>query len=388
MKEDTKLAQLGRGLVGFEGTVNLPVYRASTVLSANAEAYERRFDEDALFSNVTYGANGTQNARALSEAIAAIENAEFSIVTASGLSAISMTLSTLLSAGDHLLMTDSTYGPTRRFCDEVLARYGVETTYYDPTDDEETILASIRSNTRLLYMEAPGSLTFEMQDIPSLSQIAKEHHLISVMDNTWATPLAFKPLDHGVDVSIQAGTKYISGHSDLVIGFISVNSDKLFRKIFSNTRAFGDVCGPDDCYLSLRGLRTLSIRLQRHGESALTIATWLSSHQYVERVLYPPLSTDPGHAIWKRDFSGGASLFGLILKDSSETAVKRFIDNLNYFHIGSSWGGYESLVSFSRLDGLRSATKRWNESTYVVRLHIGLEDPFDLQNDLEQALTP
>ena len=388
MKEDTKLAQLGRGLGGFEGTVNLPVYRASPILSANAEAYERRFDEDALFSNVTYGANGTQNARALSEAIAAIENAEFSIVTASGLSAISMTLSALLSAGDHLLMTDSTYGPTRRFCDEVLARYGVETTYYDPTDDEETIQASIRSNTRLLYMEAPGSLTFEMQDIPSLSQIAKEHHLISVMDNTWATPLAFKPLDHGVDVSIQAGTKYISGHSDLVIGFISVNSDNLFRKIFSNARAFGDVCGPDDCYLSLRGLRTLSLRLQRHGESALTIATWLSSHQYVERVLYPPLSTDPGHAIWKRDFSGGASLFGLILKDSSETAVKRFIDNLNYFHIGSSWGGYESLVSFSRLDGLRSATKRWNEATYVVRLHIGLEDPFALQNDLEQALTP
>tara|TARA_Y100000588_G_scaffold370346_1_gene440354 strand:- start:497 stop:1009 length:513 start_codon:yes stop_codon:yes gene_type:complete len=166
MKEDTKLAQLGRGLGGFEGTVNLPVYRASTILSANAEAYERRFDEDALFSNVTYGANGTQNARALSEAIAVIENAEFSMVTASGLSAISMTLSALLSAGDHLLMTDSTYGPTRRFCDEILARYGVETTYYDPTDDEETIQASIRSNTRLLYMEAPGSLTFEIRTYP------------------------------------------------------------------------------------------------------------------------------------------------------------------------------------------------------------------------------
>ena len=385
MKEDTKLIQLGRGASEFEGTVNLPVYRASTILSPDADSYQHRFDGDAVLENVTYGASGTHNARALAEAVAGLENASRSMVTASGLSAISMTLSALTGSGDHVLVTDSTYGPTRRFCDEVLARYGVETTYYDP-DQGDDIAALIRPNTRVLYMEAPGSLTFEMQDVPALAALASHHGVLSVMDNTWATPLAFKPLDHGVDISIQAGTKYIAGHSDLVIGFISSNDDTVFRRIFSNTRIFGDVAGPDDCYLALRGLRTLAVRLKRHTESALKITQWLSGHPAVDRVLYPPLPSDPGHALWKRDFDGGASLFGLVLKDAGESAAEQFIDRLNYFQIGSSWGGYESLVAFNRLDTMRSVDTRWDPQTFVLRLHIGLEDPEDLQADIAQAL--
>ena len=382
MRQDTKLVHFGRGAAEHEGTVNVPVHRASTILSPDVESYIHRFDGDNRFTNITYGASGTHNARALREAIAALEDAEGCIVTSSGLSCITMTLSALLGAGDHALITDSAYGPTRNFCLNVLTRYGVEITFYDPAAGAG-VESLIRKNTRLVFTEAPGSLTFEMQDIPAIAAVAKKHGLISVTDNTWATPLFFKPLEHGIDVSLQAATKYIAGHSDLVIGAISTRDDALYRRIADHTKTFGDVAGPDDCYLALRGLRTLGIRLERQQRSALRVAEWLSSRAEVKRVLFPALPDDPGHAIWQRDFSGASSLFGIALQADDEVA-KRWVDALRLFGIGSSWGGFESLVAFNYMAGLRETTP-WTDTPYLLRMHIGLEDPQDLIDDLESA---
>ena len=252
MKQDTKLVHFGRGAAEFEGIVNIPVHRASTILSPDVESYIHRFDGDNRFTNVTYGAQGTHNARALREAIGALEDAQGCIVTSSGLSCISMTLSALLAAGDHALITDSAYDPTRNFCTNVLTRYGIEITFYDPLLGAG-IEGLIRENTRLVFTEAPGSLTFEMQDIPAIAAVAKKHDVITVTDNTWATPIFFKPLDHGVDVSLQAATKYIAGHSDLVIGAISTRNNQLYRQMADHLKFFGDVAGPDDCYLAAAG---------------------------------------------------------------------------------------------------------------------------------------
>ena len=382
MKQDTKLVHYGRGAAEFEGPVNVPVHRASTILSPDVESYIHRFDADNAFTNITYGANGTQNARALREALAALEDAKGCVVTSSGLSCIAMTLSALLDAGDHALVTDSAYGPTRSFCTKVLTRYGVEVTFYDPLmgGDVESL---VRDNTRLVFTEAPGSLTFEMQDIPAIVAVAKKHGLLTVMDNTWATPLFFKPLEHGVDVVLQAATKYIAGHSDLVIGAITMGDDSIYRLIAEHTKTFGDVPGPDDCFLALRGLRTLSVRLERQQRSALRVAEWLSGRKEVKRVLFPALPDDPGHAIWKRDFGGASSLFGLAL-NVDEAAAKRWVDALALFNVGSSWGGYESLVAFNYMQGLREVSP-WTETAYLLRMHIGLEDPQDLIEDLDSA---
>ena len=301
MKDDTKLVHMGRGPSSFEGTVNLPVYRASTILSPDIDSYIHRFDDEKNFTDITYGARGTQNARALGEAVAALESGYGSIVTTSGLSAISIALGALVSAGDHILVSDSVYGPTRTFCNEVLSRYGVATEYFEP-EIGEAIVELIGENTRLVFMEAPGSLTFEMQDIPGITRAAKTKGLLTLMDNTWATPMFFRPLEHGVDVSIQAGTKYIAGHSDLVIGMITSSSESTHRLILRHAHNLGDAASPDDCFLALRGLRTLSVRLHRQQESALKIASWLSKQSQVYRVLYPALTDDPGYALWKRDF--------------------------------------------------------------------------------------
>jgi len=384
MKQDTQLVHLGRGKAEAQGSPNLPVHRASTILSPNLAAYLARFEGDKRYQTVTYGANGTQNARALADVAAAVEGGHKSIVTASGLSAVTMTLSSLLKTGDHLLVTDSVYGPTRRFCDEVLSGFGVETTYYDPAIGAD-IATLFRDNTRLVYLEAPGSLTFEMQDIPAIVAVAQQRGILSAMDNTWATPLFFQPLANGVDVSIQAGTKYFAGHSDLVIGIVTTSSDALYRCIADHVMTWGDVAGPDDCYLALRGMRTMAVRLQRQYESALHIASWLAQRPEIKRVLYPPLEQDPGHGLWKRDFSGGASLFGLAMHTIDLDAVARMVDGLELFQIGSSWGGYESLVAFNKAP-LPREVAHWTETPFLLRLHIGLEDPEDLIKDLEAGL--
>ena len=384
MKEDTKLVHLGRGPSSFEGTVNLPVYRASTILSADMDSYIHRFDDEKNLTDITYGARGTQNSRALGEAIADLEGGHGTIVTTSGLSAISVTLGALVSAGDHILISDSVYGPTRTFCNQVLSRYGVTTEYYSP-DIGDAIAELIQKNTRLVLMEAPGSLTFEMQDIPGITRAAKEKGVLTVMDNTWATPVFFRPLEHGVDISIQAGTKYIAGHSDLVIGMVTSSSEATHRMLVSQAHNLGDAASPDDCFLALRGLRTLSVRLYRQQESTLKVATWLADQPQVYRVLYPALADDPGHALWKRDFKGASSLFGLAMHSEDETAVKAMADSLEYFQIGSSWGGYESLIAFNHMPVARERVS-WTEKPFMLRVHIGLEDPEDLIADLAQGL--
>ena len=384
LKDETRLVAAGRGRPEPEGTVNLPVYRASTILSPDIESYLRRFDDGRAYDAITYGANGTHNARALAEAVAALEGGCRTVVTASGLSAITMALCAFASAGDHVLVTDSVYGPTRRFCDEVLARYGVETTFYDPAIGAD-IARLFRDNTRLVFLEAPGSLTFEMQDVPAIAGAARARGILSAMDNTWATPLFFKPLAHGIDISIQAGTKYVAGHSDLVIGLVTVADEALHRRLADTVMAFGEVSGPDDCYLALRGLRTLSVRIRRQARSALAVAAWLSEQAGVRRVLYPPLPGDPGHALWPRDFEGAASLFSVVLDTTDRKAVARMVDEFSLFRIGSSWGGYESLVWLYEMPLPRNVVP-WKEIPFLMRLHIGLEDPDDLIADLDAGL--
>ena len=384
MKQDTKLIALGRAPVRAQGPVNLPVHRASTILSEHLDGYVHRFDGDNRFNNVIYGSTGTQNSRALAEAVAAVESGHRTVVTGSGLSAVTMAVSAVVRAGDHVLVPDSVYGPTRWFCAEILCRYGVETSFYDPAIGAG-IAEAMRESTRLVYTEAPGSLTFEMQDVPAIAKAAHERGALVAMDNTWATPLYFRPLEHGVDISIQAGTKYFAGHSDLVIGMITTATDELFKTIADQTFAFGDSASPDDCFLALRGMRSLSVRLERQSASAMKVARWLEARSEVKQVLYPALESDPGHALWKRDFGGASSLFGLAMHTTDEAAVARMVNGFDLFRIGSSWGGFESLVAYNRMPIPRTIVP-WTETPFLLRMHIGLEDPDDLIADLEAGL--
>lgn len=383
-KVSTRLIQLGRGKKESEGTVNVPVHRASTVVYSDLETYLARHADGRRYSSITYGATGTHNSRALATAVADLEGGAGTVITTTGLSAITMTLSALLAQGDHVLISDSVYAPTRNFCNNVLARNGVRTTYYDPGIGAG-IADLIEPETRLVFTEAPGSLSFEMQDIPAICEAAHARDVLVAMDNTWATPLYFRPIDHGVDISIQAGTKYIAGHSDLVIGMITSATEELHRRIFDSTRTFGDIAGPDDCFLALRGLRTMSVRLAQQSASAMAVASWMAEQPGVARVLFPPLPSDPGHALWKRDFTGGSSLFGLCLAKGDLETVTRFVEHLRLFCIGSSWGGYESLVA-AYPTPLPRAVVPFDEVPYLVRLHIGLEDADDLMADIAAAL--
>ena len=382
MKDATKLIHLGRPDSQFEGAVNHPVYRASTILSNDIKSYLARAAGDNRFTNIIYGARGTQNARALAEAVCELEGGAGTSISASGLSAVTMAISAFVSAGDHILMSDSVYGPARKFCDATMSRYGVSTTYYDPLIGGD-IAGLIQDNTRLIYTEAPGSLTFEMQDIPAIVAAAKARDVLVAMDNTWATPMYFKPLEAGVDISIQAGTKYFGGHSDVIIGMITCATEQQHRQMVDHRGTYGDVCGPDDCFMALRGLRSLHVRLPQQSANALKVAQWLTERDEVARVLHPALPDDPGHAIWARDFSGAASLFGLVLKSQDLDATARFIDDLELFKIGSSWGGFESLMVMNTAAGLGRTVHPWTESEYILRVHVGLEDPEDLVADLD-----
>lgn len=383
MKPDTQLIHSGRNPVAAESGVNVPVHRASTIVYPDVQSYLGRFDGTRRFSHVTYGATGTRNARALAGAVNELEGGSGTLVTASGLSACTVAIAAVVKSGDHILVTDTVYGPTRRFCAEVMTRFGVHTEFYDPAIGAD-IGTLCRDNTTLIFTEAPGSLTFEMQDIAAITAVANGKGILVAMDNTWATPLYYKPLQHGVDISIQAGTKYVAGHSDLVIGLISAASSELYQQIADYTMTIGDVAGPDDCYLALRGLRTMNLRLRQQYQSALAVAGWLAEQPQVSRVLYPPLSSDPGHPLWRQQFSGGASLFGLVLHDDSLAATERMINSLQHFQIGSSWGGYESLVAVNQR--IARDVVPWTHSELLLRLHIGLEDPQDLIDDLAAGL--
>jgi len=377
-KPDTRLVTSGRDTALYHGFVNPPVYHASTVLYATAA------DLVAHRAPYQYGRRGTPTSEALEDALRELEGPACAGVSLlpSGAAAVSTALLSVLSAGDHLLITDSVYRPTRNFADTILKRFGVETTYYDPLIGAD-IATLFKPNTRAVFVEAPGSQSFEMQDVPAIAQVAHERGAVVLMDNTWATPLYFRALDKGVDLSIQAGTKYIGGHSDLMLGTVSANAET-WPKLRDTVITAGLCVGPDDMYLGLRGLRTLSVRLERHQKSAFAVARWLQQRPEVLRVLHPGLESDPGHAIWKRDFLGASGLFSLILKPVPEKAVHAFLDALTLFGMGFSWGGYESLVILFDCTSYRTATT-WSPGGPALRLHIGLEDVGDLTADLERG---
>ncbi len=376
MHDDTLVVTEGRDPERNHGVVNPPVYRASTILYPTVEAFERPRQG----RGVHYGRAGTPTTFALEDAVAALDGGHGAMVTGSGKTAIVQTLLALLAAGDHLLMVDSAYAPTRQLCDRVLARFGVETSYYDPLIGAG-IEALIRPNTKLIFLESPGSLTFEIQDVPAIVEVARRRNLLTVIDNTWATPLYFKPLQLGVDACIHAATKYIGGHSDLMMGTVSC-AEPLYGRLRAGMYDLGSYVSPDDCYQALRGLRTLSVRLERHQANALRLATWLKTRPEVERVLYPALPDDPGHALWRRDFRGACGLFGMLLKPCPAAAWHALIEGLELFGLGASWGGYESLIMPNRPERYRTAT-RWDPGCPSLRIHAGLEDPDDLIADLK-----
>jgi cystathionine beta-lyase len=380
MKPDSVAAHAGRDPQRFSGLVNTPVFRGSTVLFPNVHAYENRDPDD--YKLMRYGIYGTPTTFALEEAVAKLEGGHAAVALPSGLAAIVAAPAAFVKAGDPILVSDSVYQPTRNFCDKRLRAFGVDTEYYDPLIGAG-IAGLIRANTTVVFCEAPGSLSFEMQDIPAIAAAAHARGIPVLADNTWGTPYFFPSFERGVDVSIHAGTKYISGHSDVMMGLI-VTNEQHWLKVRRAVADYGYCVSPDDCYLALRGLRTIGARMRQQQQSALEVAHWLQARPEVGRVLYPALDSDPGHAIWKRDFSGAASLFGVVLKPASEAAVAALIDALALFGIGSSWGGFESLAIRADPGKIRTAT-RWNPGGPLLRLHIGLEDPADLIADLEQG---
>jgi cystathionine beta-lyase len=373
-KPATRLAHAGRDPGHFHGFVNTPIYRGSTVLFPTAAALEANDQE------YTYGRLGTPTVKALAEAIAELEGGHATLLTPSGLSAIATTFLSLLSPGDHVLVSDSVYRPTRRFCDNALSRLGVDVAYYDPLVGAG-IKSLLKPNTKVVFAESPGSQTFEVQDIPAISAVAHAAGALVVLDNTWATPLFFKPFAHGADVSIQAATKYIVGHADAMLGAITVN-EAVWPTLARTHDELGLCAGPEDVYLALRGLRSLGVRLARHQASALTVAEWLAKRPEVARVIYPALTSDPGHAIWKRDFTGSSGLFSIVLKPVPKKAVAAMLDDLELFGMGYSWGGYESLIIPFDPSSYRTATK-WKAEGPALRLHIGVEEVDDLKSDLE-----
>jgi cystathionine beta-lyase len=376
-KAATQAVLAGRDPSEQHGFVNTPIYRGSTVLAATVAQF---VSKDARF---VYGRRGTPTTEALSNAIAALEGGAGTALTSSGLSAITTALMAVTRTGDHVLLADTVYGPTRHFADTVLAGFGVEISYYDPLTGSgiETLL---RPNTRAVFVESPGSLTFEIQDLPAIVEAAHRSKAAVLMDNTWATPFYLRPHDFGVDISIQAGTKYLGGHADANLGTISANQE-YWPRVRDTVGSLGLNPGPEDVFLMLRGLRTLKVRLDHHMQSGLKIARWLEARPEVQRVLHPALPSHPQHALWQRDFKGACGLFSVVLRPYSQKAVNAFIESLELFGIGASWGGFESLIIPFNCTNVRTATE-WNPSGPTVRLHVGLEDPDDLIADLEQGL--
>jgi cysteine-S-conjugate beta-lyase len=378
----TRFVTGGRDPFAQHGYINPPVYHASTLLYRSAEDYLARR------SRYQYGRRGTPTSEALSDAIAELEGPACAGVALlpSGLAACSTALMAMLKSGDHLLVTDSVYEPTRLFCDGILRRQGVTTTYYDPLIGSG-IAALIKPNTRAVYLESPGSLSFEIQDVPAIAAAAHALGAVVLMDNTWASPLYFRALEHGVDLAIQSGSKYIGGHSDVMLGTISANrttNETIWPQLIKTVHAMGLCVGPDDMYLGLRGVRTMGVRLTQHYAAGLAVACWLEARPEVLRVVHPALASHPGHALWQRDYTGACGLFSIVLKPTPQSAVFAFIDALTLFGIGASWGGFESLVIPFDCSRIRTAT-RWAPGGPTVRFHIGLEDVEDLIADIEHG---
>ncbi len=379
----TRLSHAGRAGTHTLGFVNPPVHRGSTVLYPTMDdrraASRKRLDQAWV-----YGTHGSPTHHALEDVVAEIEGGSRCQLTSSGLSAITTPLLAYLGAGDHLLMPDSCYGPTRTFCDSMLARMGVATTYYDPCIDAAGLTALLRPATKVVFVESPGSHSFEVQDVPALAEAAHAHGAKVLMDNTWGIHF-FQPFRHGVDVSIQALTKYVAGHSDVLLGGVTTNSDDDWERVRRAAIELGQYASPDDCWLALRGARTLAVRLRRQMQSALEVARWLQQRPEVSRVLHPALPSCPGHRLWQRDFSGASSLFGFVLQAGVPAeAVDAMVNSLELFGIGASWGGYESLI----LPSLGSIARSCGTGEFggpMLRIHIGLEDVADLVADLARG---
>jgi cystathionine beta-lyase len=375
---ETRLVTSGRDTRAQKGFVNPPVVHGSTVLYPTAD------DLHAHRGEYQYGRHGTPTTRALQQTLMALEGPQCAGVgiAPSGLGAISTTLLAVLKAGDHILVCDNIYRPTRNFCQGMLARYGVETTYFDPLIGAG-IAALFKPNTRAVMVEAPGSQSFEMPDVPAIAAAVHAHGALVIDDNTWATPLFRRSLEQGVDISIQAATKYIGGHSDIMFGTISANAET-WPVISETIRLLGVCAGPDDVFLALRGLRTLGVRLAQHHRAGLDMARWLQDRPEVVKVLHPALESHPGHAIWKRDFTGASGLFSIVLRQASPQAVDALLDAVTLFGMGYSWGGFESLVIPFDCSSYRSATP-WAPGGPTLRLHIGLENVEDLKADLDRG---
>ena len=376
LRSRSRLVHLGRDSELSQGFVNVPAFRGSTVLFpdvATLQSGAQRY---------TYGTKTTPTTEALTDAWSAISGAAGTKLVPSGLAAIALSLMTALSAGDHLLVTDSAYQPARVFCDSTLKRMGIETTYYDPLVGAD-IAALMRPNTKAVLVESPGSQSLEVQDIPAIAAAAHARGVCVIADNTWATPLFFQAHTHGADLVIEAGTKYLSGHSDLLLGLISANAE-WFRRLNRTVDEMAIPAGPEDAFLALRGLRTMELRLREAERQGLELARWLQARGEVLRVVHPALPEDRGHALWKRDFTGSSGLFSVILKPASAVQVAAMLDGLELFGIGWSWGGYESLVTPFDCSGYRTATP-WAPGGPALRFSVGLEDIADLKEDLDRG---
>ncbi|MES2354390.1 MAG: cystathionine beta-lyase [Pseudomonadota bacterium] len=368
---------------GFSG-LSTPVHHASTVLFNDVHAYRNRREQ--LYDGYIYGLTGTPTTMALAQRIADLEGGHRAALTPSGLSAITLVYLACLKQGDHVLVPDNVYAPSRDLCTNLLANFGIESTFYDPLLGEE-ISALIRDNTRLIWLESPGSVTMEVQDVPAIARAARAKNVLVAIDNTWSAGLYFKPFIHGCDISIQAVTKYIGGHADLLLGAITTKDETLYRRLKDMADMLGLNVAADDCFLALRGLPTLGARLRQHQTSALAIANWLKMRPEIKWVLHPAISDCPGHDIWQRDFNGSSGLFSVIMqKQYSEAAIDEMINRLRYFKIGASWGGPVSLALPLDPHSIRTAVP-WQENGQLVRFSIGLEDPTDLIADLESSLT-
>jgi cystathionine beta-lyase len=380
-KPATDVAHVGRRPAEHLGAVNTPVYRATTILFdtlADLEAAER-----GDYPGVTYGLHGLPTVTDLQAAVSALEGGHASLAVASGLAAITLAFIGTVNAGDHVLVTDAVYGPTRRFCDNQLKRFGIEVSYYHPLAGE-AIERDFRPNTRLVFAESPGSLTFEVQDIPAIARVAHARGALLMLDNTWATPLGFAPFAHGVDIALHAGTKYIGGHSDVLVGVIDC-SEATYPRLHRLWTDMGVTLSSDDAFLALRGLRTLAVRLERHTQSGLRIAHWLREQPEVAEVIYPALPGSRGHELWKRDFTGACGLFGVALKPAPKARVSALLDGMRLFRMGWSWGGFESLIIPANVERAKR-TFAWQVEGPYLRLHVGLESADDLIADLADGL--
>jgi cystathionine beta-lyase len=381
MKSSTKLTHLGRNPEQHHGVVNPPVYHASTILFPTYADFMAA--RNGTYAHSSYGRYGTESTRALESALAELEGADYAMVVPSGMAAITTTLLALLSQGDHILVADTVYEPTRRFCTQELARYGVQTTFYDPLAGA-SIAALIQENTKVVFLESPGSNSFEIQDIPAIAEAAHAKDVLVVADTTYSSPLIIKPFELGVDVALYSASKYISGHSDLMMGVVTATK-KVFSKLVRTHHFLGNTPGPDDVYLAQRGLRTLEVRLRQHEEQGRQVAHWLKNRTEVALVLHPTFAECPGHSIWARDAKGpikSNGLFSIVLKSYSEEAVAAMLEGMKYFRMGFSWGGYESLMIPFDPAPLRTVTS-WAHEGPALRIHVGLEAVEDLIADLE-----